>query len=142
MGSDLDTLLPELVGGALARFNADVGVMFLMDGKGALQQRVMKARDGLTPTTVELTKSVVDQVVAAKEGVLAMESIPSSPTARAPETRTTMAVPLLLGDEVLGVLYLDSKSATYTEHDLKQVVDIANQAAEAIRASRLTEVSG
>jgi adenylate cyclase len=53
--------------------------------------------------------------------------------------RSTMTVPLLFGDEILGILHLDSQIATnaFTEKDLQVLTGIAAQAAIAIDNARL-----
>jgi adenylate cyclase len=55
--------------------------------------------------------------------------------------RSTMTVPLLFGDEILGILHLDSQIATnaFTEKDLQVLTGIAAQAAIAIQNARLAK---
>ena len=55
--------------------------------------------------------------------------------------RSTMCVPLLHGDELLGIMHLDSQIATnaFTEKDLQIFTGIANQAAIAIQNARLAK---
>jgi len=55
--------------------------------------------------------------------------------------RSTMCVPLLHGDELLGIMHMDSQIATnaFTEKDLQLFTGIAAQAAVAIQNARLAK---
>jgi adenylate cyclase len=55
--------------------------------------------------------------------------------------RSTMCVPLLHGEELLGIMHMDSQIATnaFTEKDLQIFTGIANQAAVAIQNARLAK---
>jgi adenylate cyclase len=55
--------------------------------------------------------------------------------------RSTMSVPLMLEERLLGVIHLDNlmSSGAFTEKDLQLLTGFANQAAMAIENSRLTE---
>src|SRR5439155_1467978 len=55
--------------------------------------------------------------------------------------RSTMCVPLLHGEEILGIMHLDSQIATnaFTEKDLQVFTGIAAQAAIAIQNARLAK---
>jgi adenylate cyclase len=55
--------------------------------------------------------------------------------------RSTMCVPLLHADELLGIMHMDSQIATnaFTEKDLQIFTSIANQAAVAIQNARLAK---
>jgi adenylate cyclase len=55
--------------------------------------------------------------------------------------RSTMTVPLLIGEEILGIMHLDSQIATnaFTDKDLQVFTGIASQAAIAIQNARLAK---
>jgi adenylate cyclase len=55
--------------------------------------------------------------------------------------RSTMTVPLLIGEEILGIMHLDSQIATnaFTDKDLQIFTGIAAQAAVAIQNARLAK---
>ena len=58
-----------------------------------------------------------------------------------PEIRSEMAVPIRIGDRVLGVLNVESRQpANYTEDDLRLLVTIAGQLSTAMEKIRLLEI--
>jgi len=59
-----------------------------------------------------------------------------------PETRSEMALPLILGDKIIGVLDVQSKrEAVFTEEDTKIFNTMANQVAIAIENARQAEIT-
>jgi len=142
---DLDKLLPKILDKAFELLGADRGVILLMDSKGELVPRYVKQKDGRQENIV-LSKTVMAEVVAQKSAVLSSDATMDSRFSGAHSIimqgiRSTMTVPLLWGEEILGIMHLDSQIATsaFTEKDLQIFTGIGSQAAIAIQNARLAK---
>jgi adenylate cyclase len=142
---DLDKLLPKILDKAFELLNADRGVILLMDARGELVPRYVKQKDGREENIV-LSKTVMAEVVAHKSAVLSSDATMDSRFSSAHSIimqgiRSTMTVPLLIADEILGIMHLDSQIATnaFTDKDLQVFTGIASQAAIAIQNARLAK---
>jgi adenylate cyclase len=142
---DLDKLLPKILDKAFELLGADRGVILLMDGTGELVPRYVKQKDGRQENIV-LSKTVMNEVISAKAAVLSSDATMDSRFSGAHSIimqgiRSTMTVPLLFGDEILGIMHLDSQIATnaFTDKDLQVFTGIASQAAIAIQNARLAK---
>lgn len=142
---DLDKLLPKILDKAFELLGADRGVILLMDQNGELVPRYVKQKDGRQENIV-LSKTVMAEVVAQKSAVLSSDATMDSRFSGAHSIimqgiRSTMTVPLLFADEILGIMHLDSQIATnaFTEKDLQILTGIAAQAAIAIQNARLAK---
>ena len=142
---DLDKLLPKILDKAFELVSADRGVILLMDGKGDLVPRYVKQKDGREENIV-LSRAVMAEVVAHKSAVLSSDATMDSRFSGAHSIimqgiRSTMTVPLLIGEEILGIMHLDSQIATnaFTDKDLQIFTGIAAQAAVAIQNARLAK---
>lgn len=141
---DLEKLLPKILDKAFELLPADRGVILLMDNAGELVPRYVKTRDGRTDNNIVLSKTVTAEVIKNKAAVLSSDATMDSRFSGAHSIimqgiRSTMTVPLLHGDEILGIMHLDSQIATnaFTEKDLQICVGMAAQAAIAIQNARL-----
>ena len=139
---DLDLLLEKIIMKAFELLPADRGVILLMDN-GVPQPRVAKTRDGRTEQIV-LSRSILSEVVGQKTAVLSSDASMDSRFQGARSIimqgiRSTMTVPLIHHDELLGIMHLDSMVATnaFGEKDLQIFASIGNQAAAAIHNSML-----
>ena len=93
-----------------------------------------------------ISKSIINEVEQQKKAVLSSDATMDSRFSGAHSIimqgiRSTMCVPLLHGDELLGIMHLDSQIATnaFTEKDLQLFTGIASQAAVAIQNARLAK---
>ncbi len=141
---DLEKLLPKILDKAFELLPADRGVILLMDSSGDLVPRYVKTRDGRTDNDIVLSKTVTNEVVKSKTAVLSSDATMDSRFSGAHSIimqgiRSTMTVPLLHGEEILGIMHLDSQIATnaFTEKDLQICTGMAAQAAIAIQNARL-----
>jgi adenylate cyclase len=139
---NLDLLLEKIIMKAFDLLPADRGVILLME-EGVPKPRVAKTRDGRTEQIV-LSRSILAEVVQHKTAMLSADaSIDSrfsgSHSIILQGIRSTMTVPLIHHDELLGVMHLDSMVATnaFGEKDLQLFAGIASQAAVAIHNSML-----
>src|SRR3954471_12748259 len=139
---DLELLLEKIIMKAFELIPADRGVILLMED-GLPKPKVAKTRDGKNEQIV-LSKSILNEVVNNKASVLSSDATMDSRFSAAHSVimqgiRSTMTVPLLHHDELLGIMHLDSMIATnaFTEKDLQIFGGIAGQAAVAIHNSNL-----
>src|SRR3954453_19731246 len=139
---NLDILLEKIIMKAFELIPADRGVILLMED-GVPKPKVAKTRDGKNEQIV-LSKSILSEVVTNKASVLSSDATMDSRFSAAHSVimqgiRSTMTVPLLHRDELLGIMHLDSMIATnaFTEKDLQIFGGIASQAAVAIHNSEL-----
>ncbi len=139
---NLDLLLEQIIMKAFELIPADRGVILLME-EGVPQPKIAKTRDGKNEQIV-LSKSILAEVVNNKASVLSSDATMDSRFSAAHSVimqgiRSTMTVPLLHRDELLGIMHLDSMIATnaFTEKDLQIFGGIASQAAVAIHNSEL-----
>ena len=121
---------------------ADRGVILLME-EGVPKPRIARTRDGRNEQIV-LSRSILNEVVQQKTAVLSADASMDSRFSGAQSIimqgiRSTMTVPLLHHDELLGVMHLDCMVATgaFAEKDLQLFAGIASQAAVAIHNSML-----
>ena len=139
---NIDILLEKIIMKAFELIPADRGVILLMEN-GEPQPRVAKTRHGKNEQIV-LSTSILNEVVQNKAAVLSSDATMDSRFSAAQSVimqgiRSTMTVPLLHHDELLGIMHLDSMIATnaFVEKDLQIFASIANQAAVAIHNSQL-----
>jgi adenylate cyclase len=143
---DLEKLLPKILDKAFELLGADRGVILLMGPDDELVPRYVKQKDGKPTENIVLSKTVMAEVMSQKAAVLSSDALMDSRFSGAHSIimqgiRSTMTVPLLFGDEILGILHLDSQIATnaFTEKDLQVLTGIAAQAAIAIQNARLAK---
>ena len=141
---DLDKLLQKILDKAFELLQADRGVIMLMDDDGTPVPRVAKQVDGRASEEIVLSNSVINEVIREKTAVLSSDATIDSRFSGAHSIimqgiRSTMCVPLLHGEELLGIMNLDSQIATsaFGEKDLRIFTGIAGQAAYAIQNARL-----
>ena len=128
-------------------FPADRGVILMrMAGVEHLVPMVVKSRDaGETDTeNVRISQTILSEIMEEKQAVLSSDAMMDSRFAGShsiilEQIRSTMTVPLLDEEHVLGVIHLDSKIATgaFTDKDLQILTGFARQAALMIRHHRL-----
>jgi adenylate cyclase len=139
---NLELLLEQIIMKAFELIPADRGVILLME-EGGPAPKIAKTRDGKNEHIV-LSKSILNEVVLNKASVLSSDATMDSRFSAAHSVimqgiRSTMTVPLVHHDELLGIMHLDSMIATnaFTEKDLQIFGSIASQAAVAIHNSQL-----
>lgn len=141
---DLEKLLPKILDKAFELVGADRGAILLMDNNGEMVPRYVKTRTGKTDANIVLSRTVMAEVVNNKAAVLSSDATMDSRFSGAHSIimqgiRSTMTVPLLHRDELLGIMHLDSQIATnaFTEKDLQICTGMAAQAAVSIQNARL-----
>jgi adenylate cyclase len=142
---DLDKLLPKILDKAFELVGADRGAILLVnDVGGELTPRFVKTRTGRGDTDIVLSRTVLAEVTTNKAAVLSSDATMDSRFSGAHSIimqgiRSTMTVPLLHRDELLGIMHLDSLFASnaFTEKDLQICTGMAAQAAVSIQNARL-----
>jgi adenylate cyclase len=139
---DIDGLLEKIIMKAFELIPADRGVILLMESDGP-KPRVAKTRDGRNEKIL-LSRSILSEVVQHKTAVLSSDASADSRFQGARSIimqgiRSTMTVPLIHQDQLLGIMHLDSMIAAnaFGEKDLQIFASIGNQAAVAIRNAML-----
>jgi adenylate cyclase len=139
---DIDGLLEKIIMKAFDLIPADRGVILLMESDGP-KPRVAKTRDGRNEQIL-LSRSILSEVVQHKTAVLSSDASADSRFQGARSIimqgiRSTMTVPLIHQDQLLGIMHLDSMVAAnaFGEKDLQIFASIGNQAAVAIRNAML-----
>jgi adenylate cyclase len=141
---DLDKLLPKILEKAFELVGADRGAIMLIDDSGELVSRFVKTRSERGDTNIVLSRTVIAEVTTNKAAVLSSDATMDSRFSGAHSIimqgiRSTMTVPLIHRDELLGLMHLDSlfTSNAFTEKDLQICTGMAAQAAVSIQNARL-----
>ena len=144
---DLDLLLNKIMDSLFESLRCDRGAILLMDGSGELETRCVKTRrahGGEEAEEISISHTIMDQVLKDKAAVLSSDASMDSRFQGAQSIimqgiRSTMCVPLIAREEVLGIIHVDSLIATaaFTDRDLNIVQGLATQAAMAIENSLL-----
>lgn len=141
---DLDRLLHKILDNAFQMLRADRGVILLLNAEGQLLPRVARQRHGAPAEEIVISNSIIKEVVERRQAVLSSDASVDSRFSGAHSVimqgiRSTMSVPLLHANELLGIMHLDSQIATnaFSEKDLQVFSSIAAQAAVSIQNARL-----
>ncbi len=140
--SDLDQLLQQIVDETFAIIRADRAVILLLDEDGNLEPRYLRTKR--ENESIKLSSSILEEVKNNKKAVLSSDAMLDERFKAAKSIimqgiRSTMCVPLLYGDRLVGAMHMDSTltSGAFTEKDLQLFQGIATQAAIAIENQRL-----
>ncbi|MBI3073847.1 MAG: FHA domain-containing protein [Deltaproteobacteria bacterium] len=142
---DIDTLLQKILDKIFDVLAADRGVILLQEAEGLIP-RVLKTRRPGREEDVTLSHTIIDAVVKEKASILSSDATMDSRFGAAHSViiqgiRSTMCVPLLAKNDLVGIVHLDTQDATgaFTEKDLQILSGIANQAAVLIDNARLVK---
>ncbi len=144
---DLDALLQKILDKAFEIFPADRGVILLRpEESDNLVPMVVKSRQGEDGDVddVRISQTILNEVCEEKQAVLSSDAMSDSRFSGSNsiilgQIRSTMSVPLLHKQRILGVIHLDSKlaSGAFTEKDLQILTGFARQAAAMVQHHRL-----
>lgn len=136
---DIDKLLAKILDTAFLLLAADRGVVLLVDEDKQLKPRCVRTKHGADEEVV-LSTTILETVKREKSAVLSNDASADSRFSGAHSIimqgiRSTMAVPLLHGHELFGIMVLDSQVAVnaFNEKDLQLFQNVANQAAISIQ---------
>lgn len=144
---DQDKLLRSILDQAFQIFAADRGVILLKNDEGQLVPMVVKSRNEKeSRDSIRISQTILNEVQEEKSAVLSNDAMMDSRFSGAhsiilERIRSTMSVPLLYEDKLLGVIHLDSQiaSGAFTEKDLQILTGFARQAAMNIQHNRLLQ---
>ncbi|MGM0595613.1 MAG: adenylate/guanylate cyclase domain-containing protein [Myxococcota bacterium] len=142
---ELHTLLSKILNKIFEIFNCSRGIIFLPDAKGQMKPLVSQTKDGDEESgDIVVSSTILNNVAKKKEAVLSSDASMDSRFNTAKSIilqgiRSTMSVPMLYNEQLLGIIYLDSIMATgaFSKKDLHLLSGIATQAATAISNTNL-----
>jgi adenylate cyclase len=144
---DIEQLLQRILDKAFEFTTADRGVILLLNERGGPEPRAVKHRKGGSEQgQFELSQTILNEVMNEHHAVLSSDATIDSRFGGSHSIilqgiRSTMCVPLLFRDELLGMIHLDTQIATgvFTEKDLQILSVFANQAAVQVANARLAK---
>jgi signal transduction histidine kinase/HAMP domain-containing protein len=150
---DLDDLLPELVERTQQGFNLSCVALYLYDPQREelkLQAGLGKEGARIEPAanifSVSLHPSLVAQVAREREAAIINDIAQSNiqfASPRLPEMRAEAAFPMIISDELVGVLDLQSEAAgRFQEGEVQIFSTLAEQIAIAVRNAQLYHQKG
>lgn len=138
---DVDRLLAKILDTAFQLLSVDRGVVLLLDEAGTPRPRCVRTKRG-DGEEVALSTTIINEVLRDRSAVLSSDALMDSRFKGAQSIimqgiRSSMAVPLIHAEDMLGVMVLDSQvtAGAFTEKDLQLTQALANQAAVAIQNS-------
>ncbi len=145
---DPNELLIRVVDAMIRIASADRGFLMLMHDDGKLQFEIARSKDETTlpPGEFQISWGIAEEAAHRRETVWVPDAVGSSlfqdrKSVRALSLRTVVALPILNGGRVLGVLYIDSHSITHevTTEDIALLEGFASQVAIALDNARRHE---
>lgn len=143
--AELSTLILEKL---FAYLEPDRGLLMLQDATGQLQPEAMRFAEGIDAADIRLSRTLVETVTGQKHGVLMIDTATDGKLGVADSIRlqgitSCIAAPLLVGEEVIGLVYLEARLGrkSFTEDDLRLLTSLANTAAIKIQNLRLHEAA-
>jgi len=144
LNMDLDEILERILTRTFEFLNCDRGVILMGDESGEFKPRAFKMRK--KEEKLIISSTLVCQVQKEKAGILSSDAQMDNRFKEAKSMimqgiRSSMAVPILHADELLGIMIIDSSVAVnaYSEKDLHLLSNIANQTAQFIATARMAK---
>lgn len=135
---DLKTeeLLDMVLGKLFAYLQPDRALVVLWDPGGALRTERTRFAEGIDPSDIRLSRTIVRAVREERNGVLMIDTqtdqrLAASDSIRLQGVTSCLAAPLFVDDEVIGLVYLEARlgKRSFLEEDLRLVTSVANAAA-------------
>ena len=137
-----EIILQRILEKAFEYTNADRGVILLLDETGKPVPRAFKCRRE-NDERMELSQTILNEVLNHHNAVLSSDATMDSRFGGSQSIimqgiRSTMCVPLMANDDLLGMIHVDTRLAigVFTEKDLQILTVFANQAALRIANAR------
>lgn len=145
LDTDLDKLLQQIVDETFQIIHADRAVILLYDNDADTLVPAY-TRQKRSDEEIKLSNTILDEVKRNKQAVLSSDAMVDERFKAAKSIimqgiRSTMCVPLLVGDQLVGAFHVDSMlaSGAFQDKDLLLFSGIATQAAVAIQNHRLAK---
>ena len=137
---DLDKLLPQVMDQILALVPADNGLIMLKKDEDSDELVTAYVNSGKDGSDVVISSTIVDRAYSQMEAVLTNNAagdsrFESTESIIGQNITSAMCVPLTYSDQVLGVIYLDSRGllSAFDESDLQMLAAFAAPASIAIK---------
>jgi transcriptional regulator with GAF, ATPase, and Fis domain len=141
---DLDTVFKELLDGMLSVTRADKGFLVLKEGEGYKLREMRNVEQDTADACGEVSDSIISRVLREKKPLLISDAPSDTQLGKAGslialKLKSVIASPLILDNEILGVLYLGSEKASnlFDEGDLDAVAVYAAHASLLIKNALL-----
>lgn len=143
---DLVPLLDVVVDNIMQVIPADAGFVMLVDREtGDFIPKAIRCRDaGRDDQHLSVSRHILEHAINQRAGVMTADAMTDErfedlDSVHDLQLRSAICAPLLHGEEALGTIFLESRSATgaFTQQDLELLMTIAGQAATAIENARL-----
>lgn len=122
----------------------DRGLLLLADATGELKPAAVKFAEGIDPSDIRLSRTLVQAVVGQKNGVLTIdtatdERLMGSDSIRLQGVTSCVAAPLVAEDRAIGLVYLEARLGRkcFVEEDLRLLGSLANTVAIKLQNLRL-----
>jgi len=139
---NVNEILSKILESVFTFLKCDRGVVLLTDRDGRLSPRAYKSKK--QAKRIFVSSTVVDHVRKTREGIISTDaSIDSrfqlSHSLRIEGIKSTMAVPILNGDELLGMIIIDSSANAnaFSKKDLELINSLASGTGRLIRNTLL-----
>lgn len=129
---DLHDFMDEVLGLILGVSKASTGVILMQDDKGNLTPSVIRSNSGKIPEDMPISRSIVGEVTRKKVALAVMNAqddanFGTSESVIMYGLEQVICAPLLKGDELMGVVYLNrSASSSPKSMKLPRLVDLIN----------------
>ncbi|OYD17621.1 hypothetical protein CH333_00390 [candidate division WOR-3 bacterium JGI_Cruoil_03_44_89] len=138
---EIEELLKRVLDNAIQGANAERGFILIKEGDD-FSLRIARNIDRKDIET-ELSKTVVKEIIDGKKPVLTFDAtldprFKNAPSIAMSDVRSICAVPLLLGENIVGVIYVDSSrgKGLFTSDTLKFLVLFSNLASIAFKNAK------
>ena len=147
MEYDLDRLLHKILDRAFAIFRCDRGVILIQEGADRdYRPRAARRRSGDSMESIRISETILREVIDKHQSILSSDAMMDSRFVGSKSIimegiRSTMSVPLLYQEKLLGIIHLDSQVAAgaFSEKDLHLLSGFARQAAVSIEHAHLIQ---
>jgi Nif-specific regulatory protein len=144
---DYEELLERIMDLAVENLNAERGVIVIKDEKGIKPVVAREFTQKDLADLTEISSSILNQVLKEQKPLI-VHNASEAPDFKAAQSvilhsiQSVMCVPLISRDNLLGVIYVDSRSkkGIFTNEDLEFLNAFSNQAALALENARLRKL--
>ena len=147
---DLNTVLDVLIDESIQATHAERGFLMLYDTDKQLVFKTARGMDARTMETSELkvSRGIVERVAESGQPLLTSnaqldERLDMRASVKLYGLRSVLCVPILLHEQVLGVVYVDNRlqNGIFSQEDLELLQSLASSAGIAIENARLYQVA-
>jgi len=144
----LRELLEAVIELTFTSIDADRGFLMLIDEEENLIPKAIKYRDSASKGDEKITisRTIVNRVIQDRVAILTSDAMVDPRFSHGESIylhgiRSAMCVPLWRGNDIIGIIHLDSfrRADQFAEGDLELLMAIANHAAIGIEQARLNE---